>query len=315
MFGTLVAAWLPMTASAQLLPGDLLASTLDPYGAGTVVIVTDGGNVAEDEPFVTLADGVSATQMCVTGEGRVLLANFHTRELTGTVLDITSGVPEVFASGFSAPFGLYCAEGEILLADFYRGVFDITAGGDFAATEPFADIDIPVSIMRDSEGTLWTGSWGGRGGVYDVSGGGDFTLAEPYLDDPRRRTSWFAELDGSLLTYHFGRSVLDFTAGGSVDSAPVFATLPNMAGMVQLGSTLYASTFDRAIYDITEGGDFSEAEPFAIGLPGFVYGMAAIPECGNGELEPGEACDDGNQVGNDGCNAQCRPTRIGRALH
>ena len=31
------------------------------------------------------------------------------------------------------------------------------------------------------------------------------------------------------------------------------------------------------------------------------------PVCGNGAVESGEACDDGNQVGNDGCSASCQP--------
>jgi cysteine-rich repeat protein len=31
--------------------------------------------------------------------------------------------------------------------------------------------------------------------------------------------------------------------------------------------------------------------------------------CGNGILDPGEACDDGNQVGNDGCSADCTTTQ------
>ena len=27
--------------------------------------------------------------------------------------------------------------------------------------------------------------------------------------------------------------------------------------------------------------------------------------CGNGELDPGESCDDGNRLANDGCDARC----------
>jgi cysteine-rich repeat protein len=32
---------------------------------------------------------------------------------------------------------------------------------------------------------------------------------------------------------------------------------------------------------------------------------AYVPICGNGELEEGEVCDDGNTVSGDGCNATC----------
>ena len=32
--------------------------------------------------------------------------------------------------------------------------------------------------------------------------------------------------------------------------------------------------------------------------------------CGNGIVEPGEACDDGNEDSNDGCSGDCRSTEI-----
>lgn len=38
---------------------------------------------------------------------------------------------------------------------------------------------------------------------------------------------------------------------------------------------------------------------------GYVPPDAAPPECGNGVVEPGEACDDGNTVSGDGCNSTC----------
>lgn len=33
-------------------------------------------------------------------------------------------------------------------------------------------------------------------------------------------------------------------------------------------------------------------------------------ECGNGELDPGEACDDGNRRNGDGCNVDCQPSGV-----
>lgn len=46
-----------------------------------------------------------------------------------------------------------------------------------------------------------------------------------------------------------------------------------------------------------------------------ILGIEDIPEsadeemslCGNGALDPGETCDDGNRVNGDGCSAECRP--------
>jgi cysteine-rich repeat protein len=36
------------------------------------------------------------------------------------------------------------------------------------------------------------------------------------------------------------------------------------------------------------------------------HNPAELPECGNGVVESGEECDDGNPTANDGCNADCR---------
>ena len=35
------------------------------------------------------------------------------------------------------------------------------------------------------------------------------------------------------------------------------------------------------------------------------------PKCGNGVVETGEACDDGNLVDGDGCSAHCGPDTCG----
>lgn len=38
---------------------------------------------------------------------------------------------------------------------------------------------------------------------------------------------------------------------------------------------------------------------------GAVCGVGVCPQCGNGVIESGERCDDGNQVGHDGCSGNC----------
>src|ERR1041384_5039512 len=40
----------------------------------------------------------------------------------------------------------------------------------------------------------------------------------------------------------------------------------------------------------------------------------AIESCGNGELDPGEQCDDGNLVPGDGCNSQCQIEECGDGI-
>jgi len=48
--------------------------------------------------------------------------------------------------------------------------------------------------------------------------------------------------------------------------------------------------------------DSAAATPDKLFCSGF---EACPPYCGNGSLDPGEACDDGNQVDGDGCSANC----------
>src|SRR6185503_1866296 len=47
----------------------------------------------------------------------------------------------------------------------------------------------------------------------------------------------------------------------------------------------------------------------------FAFGNRVIvvrgTRCGNGVLDPGEACDDGNTTGGDGCEITCTPTGCG----
>ncbi len=52
----------------------------------------------------------------------------------------------------------------------------------------------------------------------------------------------------------------------------------------------------------TEGVRCSVAD---VGTGICVHGGCVIPICGNGIIEPNEACDDGNTNSSDGCNATC----------
>jgi cysteine-rich repeat protein len=48
--------------------------------------------------------------------------------------------------------------------------------------------------------------------------------------------------------------------------------------------------------------------------PECVNSPSCQPACGNGELDPGEECDDGNTVDADGCEADCTIPRCGNAI-
>ncbi len=59
------------------------------------------------------------------------------------------------------------------------------------------------------------------------------------------------------------------------------------------------------VFDASEPDAGREAGPDGDGGDGSVSDAAAMPECGNGRLEAGEQCDDGNTTDGDGCSAGC----------
>ena len=92
------------------------------------------------------------------------------------------------------------------------------------------------------------------------------------------------------------------------------------AYLIDAASGFFRATFAHPAY---AGGatDFgravASAGPFvAVGDPlaGGVYVFADLPHCGDGALDPGERCDDGNPTSGDGCDANCTPTACGNGV-
>src|SRR5262245_36891691 len=48
--------------------------------------------------------------------------------------------------------------------------------------------------------------------------------------------------------------------------------------------------------------------------PACASAIACRPACGNGKLDPGELCDDGNAINGDGCDNNCTPTACGNGV-
>src|SRR5947208_2123707 len=48
--------------------------------------------------------------------------------------------------------------------------------------------------------------------------------------------------------------------------------------------------------------------------PACASAVACRPACGNGRMDPGEACDDGNAINGDGCDNNCTPTGCGNGV-
>ena len=63
----------------------------------------------------------------------------------------------------------------------------------------------------------------------------------------------------------------------------------------------YTATVDEVIYAVIENNDLVPADA------SYNISVFINAECGNGVLEPLDACDDGNLIDGDGCSAECRP--------
>jgi cysteine-rich repeat protein len=81
----------------------------------------------------------------------------------------------------------------------------------------------------------------------------------------------------------------------------------NDAGLVQPCSTIWYAN-SAAASNMAVGTYFVRVRYYSdVGTsPQYVLGIKVIPPgCGDGTVQPGEQCDDGNTVGGDGCSATC----------
>jgi cysteine-rich repeat protein len=87
-------------------------------------------------------------------------------------------------------------------------------------------------------------------------------------------------------------------------------------GAPELTTTEFATELTHAVAETTDGSDETETVPTSTSNSS--TGMIEEPEtttpapfCGDGELDPGEACDDGNLNELDGCLSDCRVPQCG----
>jgi cysteine-rich repeat protein len=332
-------------AGAQVQPGDLLVSV----EFGDVYDIQAGGDFAAQPPFVTLPNSYASGGLCTFGN-KVLVNGFAPGNGTTTVYDIASGTALPFATGLHYAVSLYCDANQQLAADTQdETVYDITSGG---MAMSFATGLETYGVYRDSNGVIWATDYNGPGtgtapfGIFDISTGGDFSGADPFAMSNAGDALSVTERSGArYAALYVAERVVDFTAGGTLENMPPFATVPNLAGVFTTPGKLWATTLTGEVYDITAGGDFTLAQAFATGLGGKVYGLVEIPPailCGNGDVDPGETCDtsgesatcdddctapvcgddnlneaagegcdDGNVASNDGCSSRCEPEGVG----
>jgi cysteine-rich repeat protein len=131
-------------------------------------------------------------------------------------------------------------------------------------------------------------------------------------------------------TYTTGRQYAATVAGGAAGD---FVVVWQSAGQDGSGDGIFGQRYDAA--GVPVGGEFAvntyvngdQRQPLVASSGGGSFLVAwestgqdgsgagifaqAFGLCGNGQPDPGEACDDGNQTNGDGCEATCTPTGCG----
>lgn len=264
----LAIALVPTLASAD--PGDVLVTEFE---TGSVARLGEGGDLAEAERFAT---GLSApTGICV-GPGGDIYATELVAGGGGEITIITEGgdftdAPS-FAQSSSGLTGLWCDDETIYVGALGppgQGiVIDASQGGNVTLTGDFLGIAFPVpaDLVVSDDGDLFNAN----GDIYDVGSAFDFSKAEPYTTG--RFVFALANRDGQLLAGDNAvPEIVDFTEGGDLLAADVFATLPELGtGVHGLLATqtgeVYVLLADTVFLVPAEGGDLRDAEPFAWGL-------------------------------------------------
>lgn len=305
-------------AGAQPMIGDLFITEQNsgsPSDDGTVMNISGGGDFTGLPRFAT---GMDAPQdICVGPNGDL----YVTEQADGAVTIVTNGGDVIaatpHASGLTAPMGLSCTPTQILVVEFASGeVTDVTAPGDHSATTPFASgLDSPTGIFRDSNGTLFV-TENTVGEITDITSGGDFTGVAAFANNAPGGSGLMGmtEWNGALLVADLNDGlVIDFSAGGDLSAAPVFA---NISGVEQLepvpGFGLLALSTDNVVAEISTGAEL----PFAngIGVISASGGIHYVAGCGDGFVQPGEQCDDGNSNDDDGCRNDCTAELCGDGI-
>jgi hypothetical protein len=185
------------------------------------------------------------------------------------VLVDADGAVTSFATGIPGPTGIVATSaGGLLAASFWDGaVYEISAGGDFAAAQAFASgFGGPRNLLELANGEILLADQSRRA-VYEISNGGDFSQADPFA-------SGFPSGPLDLVRDGAGRifastdsGVFEILADGSVTA---HATGRAFAGLaIDAEQRLLASDLDSgAVFEITTAGDYSGASPFAWNLDG-----------------------------------------------
>ena len=183
-------------------------------------------------------------------------------------------------------------------------------GTTFSDGMPAAGQTALVSFVQNGGGYL-----GGEWNAFDFSNGQRTAMRDLILFDRVSGTDTF-------MTYvevpaQSGHPILanvppsfSFSSGANIGPAHVFLVSPSTVLMTdQLGSAAVAvrNVGLGHVVNFNHAGNFNGeatlADPNIQQL--YIDGIRFACGCGNGVLDPGEQCDDGNSINGDGCSSRC----------
>jgi cysteine-rich repeat protein len=191
----------------------------------------------------------------------------------------------------------------------------IGVGGTTAACSSDMTPGSPACQGYGSE-TGWSGSGGGVSNIFErphfQAGCGVPAAAQRLVPD--------VALEASQSPGNFVREGGEWwTAGGTSIAAPQWAGIlaalnqkaGGTAGIGNPGQHLYGLCGTNAFHDIIGGsnGDYGVSANYdlvtGIGTVDISNFLTHVPQCGDGIVDVGEQCDDGNTISGDGCSASC----------
>jgi uncharacterized delta-60 repeat protein len=160
-----------------------------------------------------------------------------------------------------------------------------TSGGSAVAPQG----DGKVVVVGQIDGYTMMARLAGNGSLDPTFGVGGMVRTDFCQSQPFPRSAVTTQSDGRILVA--GGDIVRLNSDGTLDLT--FGTAGRVAG------------FASAI--TTQGdGKILAAGSSNTGGPHFVLGRYLNEPCGNGVVDPGETCDDGNLGGGDGCDPNCQ---------
>ncbi|MBC7925066.1 MAG: hypothetical protein H7039_05355 [Bryobacteraceae bacterium] len=259
-----------LSATPFFVAGDLVWSS---QGALRLFEMTPGVTNPNASSLSSVADvgGFQAGQIAFSADGQTA---YVTSFGTGSVKAISStGEVSTFATGIDTPTGIVrTSSGRILTADYSSGnIYDITSGGDFAGTTPYATgLVNPRNFVATADGVLVIDQTAGK--VVNIGNGGNLANAGAFAYGLSTPIS---------IAYFSGRTfvangddfkIYEITGGGNMTGRTAFAAGREFLGLAATETSLYASTAynsaTTSIFNITSGGNFGGQNAAFFNLPG-----------------------------------------------